>query len=229
MSDKAGRVFAALCVLSVVWIGVYWWVPRAPGIRFATASERDFNTDPLALASVGQSPAPTEPAPKPVIRPADPPLNPPAPKPAPAAKPLVTKYTVVAGDTFRTISERFYKTPKHATAISKANPFVSRLTPGKVILIPTDPNDVQAVPPSMLAPTPTAAQAPAPTPTKAAPAPEASEYVVQPGDTLSRIATRQLGDAAKAKVIFEANRDRLKSENSLKVGQKLRLPAPTKH
>jgi nucleoid-associated protein YgaU len=57
------------------------------------------------------------------------------------------------------------------------------------------------------------------------PAAKASEsYVVQAGDTLSRIATRVYNDPAKWNEIFEANRATLPSPQSIKVGQTLVIP-----
>ncbi len=50
------------------------------------------------------------------------------------------------------------------------------------------------------------------------------EYVVQKGDTLGSISTRELGTAKKWECIYEANRDRLKSPTDLKIGKSLRIP-----
>lgn len=49
-------------------------------------------------------------------------------------------------------------------------------------------------------------------------------YKVQSGDTLSRIAERVLGDRDRWNDLYQANRDKLKSPDSLVVGQELRLP-----
>jgi nucleoid-associated protein YgaU len=49
-------------------------------------------------------------------------------------------------------------------------------------------------------------------------------YQVVAGDTLSKIAKRFYGDAAKYMKIFEANKDQLKDPNTIGVGQKLRIP-----
>ncbi len=49
-------------------------------------------------------------------------------------------------------------------------------------------------------------------------------YIVQPGDNLYAISKKIYGDASQIDNIFSANRDSLKSKNSLKVGQTLRLP-----
>ena len=50
-------------------------------------------------------------------------------------------------------------------------------------------------------------------------------YHVVAGDTLTKIATRFYGDAAKWDDIFEANKDTLPSPGALRVGQTLVIPA----
>lgn len=50
-------------------------------------------------------------------------------------------------------------------------------------------------------------------------------YTVKAGDSLSKIAGEKLGDKGRFNEIFEANRDQLKSQDDIKVGMKLRLPA----
>jgi nucleoid-associated protein YgaU len=49
-------------------------------------------------------------------------------------------------------------------------------------------------------------------------------YEVQSGDSLSKIAKREYGDANKWPTIFEANRDQLKDPNKIFPGQKLNIP-----
>jgi len=51
-------------------------------------------------------------------------------------------------------------------------------------------------------------------------------YQVRPGDTLSRIAGLVYGDATQWRKIYEANRDAMKSESDIKVGQTLVIPNP---
>ncbi|MDA0343211.1 MAG: LysM peptidoglycan-binding domain-containing protein [Opitutae bacterium] len=51
-----------------------------------------------------------------------------------------------------------------------------------------------------------------------------ASYVVQPGDSLYAISKKVYGNASYIDSIYSANRDILKSKNSLKVGQTLRLP-----
>jgi nucleoid-associated protein YgaU len=66
-------------------------------------------------------------------------------------------------------------------------------------------------------------------------APEATEaggaverertYTVVSGDSLSKIAKKQYGDANKWKAIYEANKDKIKNPDLIYPGQVLNLPA----
>ena len=49
-------------------------------------------------------------------------------------------------------------------------------------------------------------------------------YVVKAGDSLSKIAKREYGDATKWPAIFEANRDILQDPDKIFPGQKLNIP-----
>jgi hypothetical protein len=49
-------------------------------------------------------------------------------------------------------------------------------------------------------------------------------HVVRSGDTLSSIALQHLGSTARYQDVFEANRDRLRTPNDLRIGQELRIP-----
>lgn len=58
-------------------------------------------------------------------------------------------------------------------------------------------------------------------------APDASNprtYTVQSGDSLSGISRKVYGTSSRWVDIFQANRDRMTSENALRVGQELRIP-----
>lgn len=57
------------------------------------------------------------------------------------------------------------------------------------------------------------------------PEPESTMYTVVSGDTLSKIAKAQYGDASKYTVIFEANQPMLTNPDKIYVGQSLRIPA----
>jgi nucleoid-associated protein YgaU len=54
--------------------------------------------------------------------------------------------------------------------------------------------------------------------------PYTQTYVVQSGDTLSKIAQKYYGDASLYTKIFQANRDQLSDPNRISPGQKLRIP-----
>lgn len=56
------------------------------------------------------------------------------------------------------------------------------------------------------------------------PAPEATFYTVQSGDTLSKIARDHYGDAMKYPAIFEANQPMLTDPDLIYPGQVLRIP-----
>lgn len=49
--------------------------------------------------------------------------------------------------------------------------------------------------------------------------------IVQPGDTLSRIAAHLYGDPAKWRLIYEANRDMINDPNLLRAGMRLTVPS----
>jgi len=49
-------------------------------------------------------------------------------------------------------------------------------------------------------------------------------YTVQKGDSLSKIAKREYGDAQQWRRIFEANRDTIKDPDLIHPGQVVRLP-----
>jgi outer membrane protein OmpA-like peptidoglycan-associated protein len=50
------------------------------------------------------------------------------------------------------------------------------------------------------------------------------EYTIKKGDSLSKIAQRELGAAHRWKYLYEINKDRIKDPNKLKVGQKIIIP-----
>lgn len=53
-------------------------------------------------------------------------------------------------------------------------------------------------------------------------------YTVKSGDTLSKIAKQLFGNANRYMEIFNLNKDILKNPDLIQVGQKLKLPNPTK-
>ena len=55
-------------------------------------------------------------------------------------------------------------------------------------------------------------------------APAARTYTVKAGDSLSKIAQREYGEASQWKKIYEANRDTIKNPDLIHPGQTLKLP-----
>ena len=68
------------------------------------------------------------------------------------------------------------------------------------------------------------ATTPQSTPPPTPPPPTVTSYEVQPGDSLYAISRKIFGDSSHIDRIFQANRDVLASKNSLRVGQKLKIP-----
>ena len=68
---------------------------------------------------------------------------------------------------------------------------------------------------------------PAPTTGSSGAPPATVTYTVQPGDTLSAIAKKFLGNANEYMDIFNANRDQLNDPDMIKPGQVLKIPQPT--
>ena len=65
--------------------------------------------------------------------------------------------------------------------------------------------------------------APAPRPAEVV-APAGRTYTVKAGDSLSKIAKHEYGDATEWKRIYEANRDQIKNPDRIHPGQTLKLP-----
>jgi nucleoid-associated protein YgaU len=71
----------------------------------------------------------------------------------------------------------------------------------------------------------TAPETPVQQPPAAEPArSEARSYTVMSGDSLSKIAKREYGDASQWKKIYEANKDQIKNPDLIYPGQTFRIP-----
>jgi tetratricopeptide (TPR) repeat protein len=90
--------------------------------------------------------------------------------------------------------------------------------------VPTVSTRPAPAPPSRVAPAPTVAPA-RPTITSAPAATTgARRHIVQPGDTLSKLALQYYSNRAKWRDIYAANRNVMRNESDLKVGMELRIP-----
>lgn len=138
-------------------------------------------------------------------------------------------YTVKKGDTLSSISASVYGTPNLWSKIAQANPQVNpnRLKTGAVLTIP--------------AATGAASSSSASTPAAATPSgvpndnvggsslvrDPKTEYQVQSGDSLHKIAQRLYGNANRWEEIYNLNKATIgNSPTKLKIGQILKLPAP---
>lgn len=199
MGDSARKVVVGLFLLVLLWIGVYWWWPADPPITtIAPESQAPAVDPPRRTDPVATKPPPiVEPPSRGVI------------------EPQFRSHVVAKGETLESISSKYFGTTEHAGAIARANPLMSpaRLTEGRTIRVPMDPSNVQGVVVGDAAPEPGAGAMA-----------ETSEYVVQKGDSLARIARRLYDDESLADLIYQANRDKLTSPERIRVGQTLRIP-----
>lgn len=128
----------------------------------------------------------------------------------------------VAGDSLSRLASKFMGSSSKANrdAILRANPSLqqdpNKIIAGRKYVIPAAADEAASndpAPPASAPRRPTAAASPE------------YFYVVQPGDSLIRIASEQLGDAKAYIAIKELNKDALKGGDIVIPNMKLRLPA----
>jgi nucleoid-associated protein YgaU len=180
--------------------------------------------DPLgddgAITDLEPVPAPGE---MPVLRAPQPPPEPPPSTPEPERTPPAApeagarRYTVQPGDTLSEIASRELGTVRRMGEILALNPDLDpdRVVVGRVLDLPGTADAARG--PS--SPDPRGVR---PEPSGAAPA--ARRYTVREGDTLTGIASRELGGVGRMDEILDLNRG-LDPDRVL-VGQVLLLPAP---
>jgi len=228
VSDSSGkRAAAAAVVLVTAWIATYWlWepseghgdagvvfddAPPAAGVEVADPEPADLPiADPLADArrSFAEPEEVDEGAPLTPTRRLVP--------------PEFDVYVVRRGDQMMTIAKELYGDTRYWQSIAKANPNVDPqggLRVGQELLVPKDPGNIQGVVVD------DAGQAQTPP----ARAPERIEHVVQPNDSLWKIAASFYGDGTKWTIIRDANRDLVGAEGErLRPGMTLVIPAAPK-
>jgi nucleoid-associated protein YgaU len=235
MNDSVRRTAAGVLTLVVLWVCVYWWWPSEPRISFAQADSAADSDQDQDASDADQQPTPRREVSQPEqVRPLPDP-KPPVPAPqdessrTPVPAPLITppefiEHTVERGETFGSISRRYFGSTRHANDIARANPFIdpSRLRPGRVIRVPKDPENIQGKPAVPSSPV---------TPVTPAPGSVSYDttrsYTVVAGDTLSRISQKMYGTQANTTLIFESNRNLLASPDDLAIGQVLVIPPAT--
>jgi nucleoid-associated protein YgaU len=205
---RQGRVFVGLCILSILWIVLYWmW--DAPAVDSPVARVTFANAPEPRHESADHAPAPDDTTPHPQA----------APPSAGVIAPEFDTYTVGSpGETWASISLAVYGTPDHAAALSDANPYVAELTPGREIRVPKNPANTRGIvvepPPDEPKSDPTGPRI-------------IAEHVVQPGEVLGTISAKYYGTSSKYMVIYEFNRERLglESPNVITPGDTLLIPA----
>lgn len=124
------------------------------------------------------------------------------------------RYTIQPGDTFSSLARELFGDERRWVEIAQANPTVDpqRLRAGQEIRLP-DTDDMQPLDRS------NNDSNSADDPGRAVP------YTVQPGDTLSRIASQYYGTGTRWRLIYEANRNRIGSNpNNVRPGTTLLIP-----
>jgi len=126
-------------------------------------------------------------------------------------------YTWQAGDSYRSVAEKYYGSQAHAKRLRDANEGRddAKLVAGDMILVSVKPT---AAADRIARPSARDAQ---PTTTGV----DGGTYTVAAGDVLGTISKRVYGSASKWRKIYDANRDVIGADpNQLKVGMVLRIP-----
>jgi nucleoid-associated protein YgaU len=211
---NTGRLAGGFVLLVALWIAVYWWwEPAEPPIRFA--EDEPVRVEPSPQESKPAVKASTDAAVNVVSEPKVPKSSGVVePGPRAVRAPEFTEYVVQDGDTFERIAKKIYGSSKSAGLISRANPFVdpTKLRAGRKLRLPKDPGNITGKPVDV----------------PAAAAEGSRLYVVEAGDTLGEISRKLYGSGSMQKALFEANRDKLASPDSLKPGQELVVPPAPK-
>lgn len=225
---RAPRLAAGGALLVLLWIAVYWaWEPRTNTVSFQrtldvpSAADEAFSDLPEVdvaevieiLQGSAAEPAPT--ALQPIVDPTLPrdplladtgqpqvePTNP------PPVRPGVIEHIVRRGDTLEAIATRYYADGSLWTVLARENPFITpdKLVVGTVLRVPSaETVRREASMPSTV--------------------PRDAQYVVKPGDTLSRISQVVYGTSRHTETLFQSNRKLLNSPDDLKPGQVLVIP-----
>ncbi len=194
-----------------------------------TSEERPAGrSGPPGTAAASDRPADTPPTPTvgpPRRRETGAPETTSTPRPANLPRPSAMKtYTIQRGDRLIDLAREEYGDGTLWEALKAVNPGIdeNRLEIGAKIKIPTEADARRLVRTARGQETP-----PVPTPPsdRERARPGQATYVVEAGDTLTKIARNVLKDAKRWEEIFELNRDRLESADVLRVGLELRMPS----
>ncbi len=223
MEDRSSKIYTGLCVLVLIWIGVYWaWEPGPSTKPRISVSPSEVNDEPIpsdpeesesdAEEQSSQQLLILTPPPNENAEPID---KDPAPRLIP---PEFRTHTVVRGEIMQDIAQRYYGSTSMWSVIARANPRVDplKLREGMTLRIPVDPKNIQGIVDNGSDTNEESDSATQEQPVV--------DYIVQSGDSLSLIAQRYYGSARYADFIYESNRDTLRSKDAIRVGQTLKLP-----
>lgn len=220
MDERSSRIFFGLCLLVLVWIGVYWmWKPADQ-----TQPSITFDTPPVGVAEGGsdvQDPVDLQPTQETTASQDQETDQDPGSIVATRRliPPEFIEHIVLPNERMQTIARKYFGSIDDWTIISKANPRVDpqKLKPGMVLRIPKDKANIQG----KLA---GSDSEPGVIVSHTEPQSKIIEYVVQSGDSLSTISLRIYGSSRHARFIFESNRDILRTIDAISIGQLLKLP-----
>jgi len=218
MDERSSRIFFGLCMLVLVWIGVYWmWQPNREQSPVIT-----FEQPPTSLVDSDSSKTVLEPTDSELVE--EPAHSEDAPEEQAGDTPRVIapefiEHIVAQNEALQTIAKHYFGSIDDWPIIAKANPRVDpqKLKAGMVLRIPKDKNNIQGI----LENDKTVAGV---IESHTNPDSKVIEYVVRSGDSLSLISKRIYGSTRYAGFIYESNKDTLRSIDSISVGQLLRLP-----
>lgn len=233
MHDRSSRLFAGLGTLVAVWVVVYWaWPVDEPAVTSAVIEAEPGDE---ALVQEPGAPGPLVINQSGGLRSGASRRNPGRPRMG-VEPPAFNDYVIKTGDIgWERISERVYGSRRHWRAVAGANPLLDprKLRIGMVIRVPSDPENVQGLPVELPDPAVSTGDAGADSgepgetpPREPEPAPESPtiEYTVVRGDSLSSISKSFYGSIRHIDFLYEANRDRLRSKDDLRLGQVLLIP-----
>jgi len=216
MEERSSKVYLGLCILVLIWIGVYWaWEPgKSDNPRISTFKPAEIQSDPEPVVIEQESELDEEE--QPAIDVLD--LSSSSSLSPQLVPPEFQSHTVVQGEIMQDIAKQYYGKSSMWNVIARANPRIDplRLRAGMSLRIPLDPNNIQGRLTNLNTDDPG---------TESTQSTELIvDYIVQPGDSLSRIAQNYYGSARHADFIYQSNRDTLRSKDAIRVGQTLKLP-----
>lgn len=135
-------------------------------------------------------------------------------------------YTWKAGDSLRSIAERYYGDATKLALLRRHNEGRVDVQAGEKILIPVFDleSPMTAAAESTTAAAPATATNKGATPVQPVKAGGPRTHVVKEGESLWKIAKQELGSGARWKEIYESNRDVLATPDALHTGLRLRIP-----